>query len=1128
MKFKKLKIKNIASIEEAEIDFQNPHFAREPLFLIYGETGAGKTTILDAICLALYKETPRMRQSKSNKYVDETLQVLKGGENEGIQVSDPRQYMRRGTQEAYSELTFLGNDGKNYLAKIEFRITRTGSLQKTEWTLAFDNTILNRDKEIKATVIHAVGLDFDQFCRTTLLAQGEFTKFLKSEEKIKSEILEKLTGTDVYSKIGIKIYQTTKEKEKIFNIENSKLGAIQLLDDKSIEQCISDKKSLQQENEVLQKQQAELMLCKTWLETDEKLGKEQQNARSEYDRWNAISQQQQTKEAQQTFENWRKTEEERRAIHRIRQLKTEAEKNKSLENNLLQIYLRLTAGNAWRLQKIENQETEKRNIELFLESQTDYVAMYEKSQAIETKLTQFLRDSDDARTYSEKAEKERKKLPELEAEKQRCEQQCVKTKNDLEKKQAAIDIQQKKLDAMNLNELQLSHHHTHELLSDLQNAVYQIDKRDAAKKEWNETVQNREQLEQSISVLKSNKSQLEPKLLAAKADMEQSEKVLISVKESVSDYAKSIRATLKSGGQCPICGQIVHQVMHDEDFEKALQPLQLLFEQKKLNFDDFTLKINQLEAEIKAKTDLMRVAQKTEDAKKLQFSKMVSETDTVCRKIGFNANETAVKQAIIQVIEQKNEELQQLLQKISMAGELQKVINALNKEKEQSIQSEKLWNEADRKSQANIDKCCNEVNRLIELSEQKQQTADIAKLFVEKEIVYSNWENDVVQTLERLKADSKYYTTQFEKQQKIENQIHLDKLAQTTAEKIRHQIETNFPDWKSGDEVVWCENLDGAWSQLLEDGSSLKTKIGQNAAEQSQCESVLNDFFQTNSTFSHAELLRLEQLSPETIDNLELQLKQMDKNLQISKGVLEQATQKMEQHRSEKPVMKEDETIANLTSLFNNQDEKMKNNQRRIWEIETQLIENEKKNAQLIQQKEHCHQLETEWQLWERLCQLFGNADGNKFRIIAQSYVLRELLVHANSYLRHLSKRYELQCQNDSLTILVRDLYDGGIARPVDLVSGGESFVVSLALALGLSSLNDNNFSADILFIDEGFGTLDTASLNMVMDTLSRLPEIGGRRVGIISHVEHLKEIIPAKIAVKHITNNSSMVCMEY
>ena len=161
---------------------------------------------------------------------------------------------------------------------------------------------------------------------------------------------------------------------------------------------------------------------------------------------------------------------------------------------------------------------------------------------------------------------------------------------------------------------------------------------------------------------------------------------------------------------------------------------------------------------------------------------------------------------------------------------------------------------------------------------------------------------------------------------------------------------------------------------------------------------------------------------------------------------------------------------------------------------------------------------------WERLSFHFGDAKGTKFRNIAQSFVLKELLNGANTYLRRLTDRYELACQAGSLTILLRDYYQGGSARPTSTLSGGESFLVSLSLALGLSSLNQHRLSTDMLFIDEGFGTLSEDYLNTVMDTLERLHQLGGKKVGIISHVEGLRERIKTQIQVNRIDNSRSEI----
>ena len=144
---------------------------------------------------------------------------------------------------------------------------------------------------------------------------------------------------------------------------------------------------------------------------------------------------------------------------------------------------------------------------------------------------------------------------------------------------------------------------------------------------------------------------------------------------------------------------------------------------------------------------------------------------------------------------------------------------------------------------------------------------------------------------------------------------------------------------------------------------------------------------------------------------------------------------------------------------------------------------------------------------------------GTRFRTLVQSYILRPLLNNANIYLARITDRYKLTCseENEQLSILVLDRYNKDQVRSVTVLSGGERFMISLALSLALSSLNRPDMNVDILFIDEGFGTLDEKSLDSVMSTLERLQEIagqGGRRVGVISHREELDERINVQIRV--------------
>ena len=215
MKFRKLEIHNINSIAEAVIDFERLMPEDQHIFMIWGPSGAGKSTILDAICMALFCKTPRLQsiaEKKENQYVDPEFQF--SDKSKGIAINDLRQYLKRGTKEGYCSLQFVGNDSVTYTAKTLFSINRNGNLNNIEWSLSSENGQWSKVKEVEQQVITVTGLTYEQFCRTTMLAQGEFTKFMKSDQNAKAEILEKLTDTSIFSEIGRRIYEKYNAQKK--------------------------------------------------------------------------------------------------------------------------------------------------------------------------------------------------------------------------------------------------------------------------------------------------------------------------------------------------------------------------------------------------------------------------------------------------------------------------------------------------------------------------------------------------------------------------------------------------------------------------------------------------------------------------------------------------------------------------------------------------------------------------------------------------------------------------------------------------------------------------------------------------------------------------------------------------
>ena len=219
--------------------------------------------------------------------------------------------------------------------------------------------------------------------------------------------------------------------------------------------------------------------------------------------------------------------------------------------------------------------------------------------------------------------------------------------------------------------------------------------------------------------------------------------------------------------------------------------------------------------------------------------------------------------------------------------------------------------------------------------------------------------------------------------------------------------------------------------------------------------------------------------------------------------------------------MNEEDTVEVLEARIKGNDSALSKISEKMGGIKQELKANEEKKEQLGQLIEDAKKKKGDYQKWSRINELFGDATGSKFRKIAQSYVLDSLIRSANSYMKTLTDRYTLKVAPGTFVISIEDAYQGYVSRAASTISGGESFLVSLSLALALSDIGQQ-LAVDTLFIDEGFGTLSGEPLQNAINTLRSLHTKSGRHVGIISHVEELQERIPVQIQVVQEGNNSS------
>jgi len=242
MKILTIRLKNLASIEGTfEVDFTVEPLRSAGIFAISGPTGAGKSTILDALCLALYDKTPRFAASGESLFLSDV------GENQ-VNQSDVKNILRRGTGEGFAEVDFLGATGRRYRSRWSVRRARskaTGSLQPQTLQvtdLDKEEDLQGTKTELLAQLVSLVGLTYEQFTRTVLLAQNDFATFLKSRESAKAELLEKLTGTEIYSRISREIYTRSKAADEAMNLLKNSISLIELLPEDELQNLQKEKK----------------------------------------------------------------------------------------------------------------------------------------------------------------------------------------------------------------------------------------------------------------------------------------------------------------------------------------------------------------------------------------------------------------------------------------------------------------------------------------------------------------------------------------------------------------------------------------------------------------------------------------------------------------------------------------------------------------------------------------------------------------------------------------------------------------------------------------------------------------------------------------------------------------------
>ena len=1125
MKLQKLTIHNIASIEDAVIDFEAQPLADSEVFLITGKTGAGKSTILDAICLALFADTPRLDGTQMQ---GETKDV-----DNRIGLDDPRQLMRRNTGEAFVTLTFIGSNGMHYESTWKVWRSRnkpTGNLQGKSWSLENLDTgkTYDKDIDIKAEIKTAIGLDFNQFCRTTMLAQGEFTRFLNSKDDEKAAILEKITGMDIYAKVGKKVFEVTGQKEQLWRESKQKVEGIQTLSDEEITAKKEEMAGFDAQYKTL-KEAVEADKTKLqWIKTDDDYTRAIATATEDHKQAQAVVESDDFKAKELLVKQWNATIDARSWL----KTKKEADNSKTAQQKVLAAleseYVSVLNGYAFAEQEKQQTEADIKAVETLIERDKDKVTVYENAQTIAGYMSTIADGRKKIETSQTDIAKENKALTETLQPAYEKAQNAVKEANEtFEKQDTEIKVQEEALAALHLNELREQRDKNKELVRNINTAFERIESLGREEKRKQEAAKALEDTLAEIENKQKALKELEPKIHDAKVKMDDRKVLLEKQSDTIDKFAKTLRQKLHIGDVCPVCRQeIKSELPHEEELDKLIGGLRDAFNEAETAHKKLVEEKNKLEIEIETKSKNYLTAKEVFDKDKaVQDAEL--KVIAACKACGIEKYDDNTPMALNELKEKADAALKDLGIKITDGEGKDSAIKELRKAHDKfRIEVLELRVKEAQKAEKAINDCKGRISTHEELMRTKKE--DVSKAEDNAASLIAGewsviWKEEPTEFAELLKEQADSYQKNVKRSQLLTTSLSEMTGSCQMVKEVIEEIGQLMPAWKTltaSDKVKLAD--------LLKKANDIKGKTSTALAGLKQAEEAIKANSQQLEGFlgDHKDISmeRLDDLNGYTaaqIDATNTQLVTGRNKVLTKETLMKDAVKKQEEHRRIKPELQEGDTIETLEARINEQEPRMGEVAEKKGAINQLLKTDEENKKNLGKLIEEVNKRYAEYQKWSRMNQLIGDSKGNTFRRIAQSYVLTSLIHSANSYMKTLTDRYTLKVAPGTFVISLEDAYQGYVSRAASTISGGESFLVSLSLALALSDIGQK-LAVDTLFIDEGFGTLSGEPLQNAINTLRSLHTKSGRHVGIISHVEELQERIPIQIQVIQEGNNSS------
>ncbi len=1218
MRLLRLRFKNLNSLAgEWQIDFTHSDYQNNGLFAIVGTTGAGKSTLLDAICLALYGQTPRL--GKITKSHNEIMTRHYGECFAEVEFS----IIKKGGQAQY----------RCHWGQHRARKKASGDLQnpKHEIIDAKTNKVLaSKIKAVHDMMIELSGLDFERFTRAILLAQGGFSAFLQAKPDQRSPILEQLTGTKIYTKISINVAERKSIETQQLRKLDAQLAGIQWLSAEEkqkkeallrehqqqlqhykqnlnnlntaiewknqLQACQVQSKKLLQDKQQLdadyQEYQDDLIALQTAQKAKQlaieyhQLEKQRQNSEISQKSYGSLStelnqldQDKKTysiaqQKAQQDYQQLEQQHDELiKLLQQVREIDTQVTRvQKELDDK--QQAIKKNKNKQTRYQdEIETLKTQQKQVQLQLLDIETYLEKNNVDQHLSEDLVPIQVHTEQFVQGKKILKEIEQQLPPLQLESQQKQQQLKKLNNKITNKNNDLnkykEVQSELQQQLNAR---LEHKPTafwRTKLKKQENKAQAYIKRLDKFQEVIDLADNIEISKQQVQKYHNEYQKLhlayqqQTKLFDVQQTQVEHLATLLEEKRNLETLQKSLeqhRQELIDQEACPLCGALEHPYAVDLPRINSKKTSQQLTDARK--------KLQKLE---KKQQDILQ--ERTEIASHLKIKKQLLQQQEQnyqndIKQYPFDPNDLQAQCQKTQL------ESKQLKQEISHLSQKISVIEAdETKEKQLQTKIDKIntdLHQQDKKQQALKHQLEINQTEYVRLSTEKQvkqiaQTEHLHQLQTDFK-PYSIKFTDVgsiktcISGLQQRQKDWKKYQTdkidlvnqqgsnekEYELQQKY--LLELEKVQlQQRKEQANYQNTINdlsqtryvlFTDKVTQREEKQSEkkknkahhtykNKQRDYDEIRTEHSvkqalllKLKTDIKKHQAELSSLETQFlqqlqqyqftdeDDYksaclseqdFQAYQTI-HTKLEKRQYSLDELIIENKKQLQQLEKD-KLSDKTLQDLVNEKEQLQQEDSQVKQ--SLGAIKQVLADHQQQQKR-------FDKQLIQRNLQNK--------------ETQRWDDLYQLIGSADGKKFRNFAQGLTFEVMISHANQQLEKMSERYLLlHSRTTPLELNVLDKQQAGEVRSIKNLSGGESFIVSLALALGLSQMASENIQIDSLFLDEGFGTLDEDTLETVLEALSKLNQ-DNKIIGIISHVNGLKERISTQIQVTSYQHGKSQL----